>query len=193
MAMDLFSGEMDLFSGERWISSQGRWISSQGRWIPVPGGRRPVSGIDVGWRWLEVVFLCRCVGDASCSSGPSYFTDDPPHGGPQRRVGLHHPAHSVAVWLIAQGILDLGWADGGRVQPDPGAELGDDLTHGPHVWALVPLAAPLQHLGGRVGLVAHVNGRVEAMSEELGESQVDDHRSVGVMFHLEDKCLVCEK
>lgn len=26
------------------------------------------------------------------------------------------------------------------------------------------------------------------MSEELGQSQVNDHRSVCVMFHLEDKC-----
>lgn len=119
------------------------------------------------------------------SAGPPHVTHDAHHGGPQGRIAFHHPAYGLAVGLVAHHLLDLGRADAGGVQPNAGAKLGDDFAHGPHVRALVPLAVALQHLGGRVGFVSHVHGRVEAAAEELGQTQVDDHGSVGVVFHLE--------
>lgn len=66
-------------------------------------------------------------------ASPLYVIYDCSHGGPQGRVTLHHPAHNMAVWLILQGLLDLGGTHGGCVESNPGTELSDDLTHGPHV------------------------------------------------------------
>lgn len=143
-----------------------------------------VSYITVRWRWLKEIFLNGC---SSCTSSPSYVTYNPSHRGPQRRVSLHHPTNSVAVWLIMQGLLDLGGTDGGCVQPNSGTELSDDLTHGPHIWTLVPLTTPLQHLWSWVGFIPHVHSRVETISEEFGQSQVNDYCSVCVMFHLKEK------
>lgn len=134
-----------------------------------------------------MLFLNRRIGDRACACGPSNLVDDPAHGSPQRRVGVHHPTHGMAVRLIPHDVPDLGGADAGRVKSNAGAELRDDLPHGPHVRALVPLGAHLQNLGGRVGLVPHVHGRAEAKFEELCQSEVNDDGSVCTVLHLEDK------
>ncbi|TNN67757.1 hypothetical protein EYF80_022073 [Liparis tanakae] len=169
----LFLGDGSLFIGIGFLFiGGGSLFLGDGSLIP---GDTPLStGVGDGFLTL------------SCGLLP-YVTDDPAHGGPESRVGFHHPTHSMAVRLIGHDLLDLGGADARRVKSNPGAELGDDLTQGPHVGALVPLAEPLQHLGGRVGLVAHVHGGVEAVSEELGQSQVDDDGSVRIVLHLEDE------
>lgn len=72
------------------------------------------------------------------------------------------------------------------MQPDPDAELSDYLAHGPYVGPLVSLALSLQNLWGRIGLIAHISCRVEAVAVEFGQSQINDHSSVSAMLHLEE-------
>lgn len=48
---------------------------------------------------------------------------------------------------------------------------------------------PLQHLWSRIGLVSHVDGRVETAPEKLCQSQVNDDSPICFMLHLKDKVL----